>query len=54
MENLKLEYGTGTPEGKRKLDVIINEIKKDGRGKKYDCIVGVSGGTDSSFLTVAC
>ena len=52
MENLKLEYGTGTPEGKRKLDVIINEIKKDGRGKKYDCIVGVSGGTDSSFLIV--
>jgi N-acetyl sugar amidotransferase len=29
---------------------VINKIKKAGKGKKYDCIVGISGGLDSSFL----
>ena len=29
---------------------LINKIKKDGRGKKYDCIIGVSGGVDSSYV----
>jgi N-acetyl sugar amidotransferase len=29
---------------------LINAIKKSGKNKKYDCIIGVSGGTDSSFL----
>ncbi len=28
----------------------INEIKRHGKGKKYDCIIGVSGGLDSSYL----
>lgn len=32
-----------------KLDGFIEQIKKDGKGKKYDCIVGVSGGADSSY-----
>jgi N-acetyl sugar amidotransferase len=27
----------------------INKIKRSGRGKKYDCIAGVSGGRDSSY-----
>ena len=29
---------------------IAKQIKKDGRGKKYNCVVGVSGGKDSSYL----
>jgi len=40
------------PEGsksKEELDKIIAKIKKDGQGKRYDCIVGVSGGRDSSY-----
>lgn len=28
---------------------IIEKIKKSGKGKKYDCIVGVSGGVDSCY-----
>lgn len=28
----------------------INQIKKDGQNKKYDCILGLSGGVDSSYL----
>lgn len=29
---------------------IIKQIMRDGKHKKYDCVVGVSGGCDSSFL----
>jgi len=35
--------------GFRKLDQIINEIKAKGKNKKYDCVIGVSGGVDSSY-----
>lgn len=37
-------------EGKRRLNEIVGQIKKAGRGKKYDCIIGLSGGVDSSYL----
>lgn len=30
----------------------IEEIKKEGKGKKYDCIIGVSGGVDSSYMAL--
>lgn len=49
-ESLIKEYGTGGKKGKLLLKEIFRKIKEDGRGKKYDCIVGVSGGTDSSYL----
>jgi len=29
---------------------LTNKIKEEGKGKKYDCIVGVSGGVDSTFV----
>ena len=29
---------------------IAKQIKADGKGKKYDCIIGMSGGVDSSYL----
>ncbi|GAA3927263.1 N-acetyl sugar amidotransferase [Microbacterium soli] len=32
------------------LNDLIAQIKKDGEGKPYDCIVGVSGGVDSTYL----
>lgn len=50
IDKLKEEYGTGESKGQAKLQQFINEIKKSGKGKKYDCIVGVSGGTDSSYM----
>jgi N-acetyl sugar amidotransferase len=30
-------------------DEFILKVKADGRGKEYDCIIGVSGGVDSSY-----
>ncbi len=50
VENLKIEFGTGKMKGERHLEKIVEKIKKSAKGKKYDCIVGVSGGTDSSYL----
>ena len=50
IENLKDQFGTGLEEGKNKFENIIDEIKNSGKGKKYDVIVGVSGGTDSSYM----
>lgn len=32
------------------LEKIVSSIKKDGKGKDFDCILGMSGGTDSSYL----
>ena len=32
------------------LNKMVMQMKADGIGKKYDCICGVSGGVDSSFL----
>ncbi len=50
MEQLARDYATGTPEGERRYDEIVKKIKANGKGKKYDCVVGVSGGTDSSYM----
>ena len=46
---LNEEYPTGD-EGKKILDDIIKKMKKEGRNYKYDVVVGVSGGCDSSYL----
>jgi N-acetyl sugar amidotransferase len=43
------QYPTG-PEGDRILGGIVERIKRAGRGKQYDCVVGVSGGCDSSWM----
>lgn len=37
-------------EGKHLLEKLINDIKENGKGKRYDCIMGISGGLDSSYL----
>jgi N-acetyl sugar amidotransferase len=36
-------------EGKHRLQAIAAVIKKKGRRKDYDCVLGLSGGVDSSF-----
>ena len=35
---------------REKYDGIISEIKLAGKNRKYDCIIGVSGGVDSSYV----
>ena len=49
IEGLEAEYPTG-PLGHAKLQKLVDEMKAAGRGKKYDAVIGVSGGCDSSYL----
>lgn len=37
-------------ESEAELQALVAKIKKAGEGKPYDCIVGVSGGVDSTYL----
>ncbi|WP_262889553.1 N-acetyl sugar amidotransferase [Tenacibaculum pelagium] len=36
--------------GHKELEGIISKIKKEGKGKDFDCLMGMSGGIDSSYL----
>lgn len=40
-------YGEGYEE---ELNTLLAEIKRKGQGKQYDCILGLSGGLDSSYM----
>ncbi|TAF65868.1 MAG: N-acetyl sugar amidotransferase [Cytophagales bacterium] len=35
--------------GQKKLQRLVSTIKKSGKNKKYDCVVGISGGRDSMY-----
>jgi len=48
-EQLNREYPTGD-EGWKRLTAIAEKIKHDQRKKEFDCVIGVSGGCDSSYL----
>lgn len=37
-------------EGESKLNKLLGEIKERSKGEKYDCLMGISGGLDSSYL----
>ena len=37
-------------ERKEKLQALVAEIKAAGQGKPYDCVIGVSGGVDSTYV----
>jgi len=37
--------------GQKELDALVAKIKVEGEGKDFDCIIGMSGGIDSSYLT---
>ncbi len=48
-EQLEHEYPTGEA-GWRILEQLVEKIKRDGHGKPYDVVVGISGGCDSSYM----
>lgn len=37
--------------GRAILDKIIDKIKREGAGRDHDCLIGISGGVDSSYMT---
>lgn len=36
--------------GQEKLDKLISRIKRKGKNRDYDCLIGLSGGVDSSYV----
>ncbi len=48
--NVQPYWDTGE-RGWEKLQRIVEKIKSEGKGKDFDCIMGMSGGVDSSYLT---
>lgn len=39
-------------EGRAKLDSLVEEIKASASTKRYDCLIGVSGGVDSTYVAL--
>ncbi|MCG7506262.1 N-acetyl sugar amidotransferase [Mesorhizobium sp. IRAMC:0171] len=37
--------------GLREIISVVDKIKKDGRDRDHDCLIGISGGVDSSYVT---
>ena len=37
--------------GLRMMQPLIDKIKREGKGKPHDCLIGLSGGVDSSYVT---
>lgn len=36
------------------IDELVDKLKRWGKNKKYDCVIGVSGGVDSSYVAYLC
>lgn len=51
LENLSEKYFPDEI-GEKKLHKLLSKIKESGTGRKYDCIMGISGGLDSSYLAL--
>lgn len=49
-ENIILPDWNTDEKGYAELMVVAEKIKKEGRGKDFDCIIGLSGGLDSSYV----
>ena len=45
-----LPYSLSSHEKKERLKELLKKIQNNGRGKQYDCVIGLSGGVDSSYL----
>lgn len=47
--NIKPEWNR-MQQNPQELEKLISKIKKDGKNNQYDCIIGLSGGLDSTYL----
>ena len=52
LEKQKKHIALSEDERLRRLDERVRRVKENGKGKRYDCIVGLSGGVDSSWTLV--
>lgn len=50
IDALEVEYKPRHPDGEENLKALLSQIRCASKKNQYGCVVGVSGGTDSSFL----
>lgn len=48
--SLKLPGLASARSGERDMARLVDEVRRAGKGKRYDCVVGLSGGVDSSYV----
>ena len=48
--DVRAAYSYKGAETDRQFEALLNEIKSASKGRKYDCVVGLSGGIDSSYV----
>jgi len=48
--NAESKYVYAGEQGKARLDELVSKIKKEGKDKRYDCLIGLSGGVDSTYV----
>lgn len=48
-KEMELKYPRGS-KGFHEFEKLVDKIKYNSNNKQYDCLIGVSGGTDSSYL----
>lgn len=51
LEKLKRERVTGEA-GRKRIQAIADRAKAEGKGKEYDCVIGLSGGVDSTYVAM--
>src|SRR5438128_10972438 len=51
-KEMEKRYLCGGEDGMEKIKELINSISESGKGKKYNCMIGVSGGVDSTYLVL--
>ncbi len=49
-----IEIRTSGARQTESVNNLVREIKRKGKGKEYDCIIGVSGGADSTYVAYKC
>ena len=48
--NIKPNWHPGE-QGIKEIMPLIEKIKREGTGRDHDCLIGISGGIDSSYVT---
>ncbi|GMU52104.1 MAG: hypothetical protein AMXMBFR33_12500 [Candidatus Xenobia bacterium] len=49
VDTMRAKLPTTQAEADERVARLVNRIKRDGRGRRYDCVLGISGGVDSAF-----
>jgi len=51
-DNVTVKRWFPNDQGEQQLQSVFTRIKDEGKNQEYDCIIGLSGGIDSSYLAV--